>query len=427
MKRLPFSILAFLLIFMPVLGGAQEFPPRPVTVMPFMGEEDALTLQQFRDSVSDEIEKLPGNFPPTNQRLPSGMKLSDLTPDEPPALSLVGGRQYVVTGQSFPDDGLHHLQVWLWDVLEPTLVYTDELVCEEVEDAAEFMPLLIEWIFSHVPDPADDSDDDDGDYFVEPEPEPVATVQQPIEEQVEPPRGQRSAAPVFEDEDKWFHLGGRLGGSARIYNAPDNFVDPGGSTHMVSEQSQIGPSFEVALQAAVQLLPFFALQLETLFTMDFVNFPVYQTVSGSVNNYNMQYTTMSLMLPLLAKVTFRPIPFLIAPYGGAYYILPLGPMQIYNSSTDKTGGVEYLRSLAFGISAGITLGMKTSQFRKGAQGMLFVDIRYSTDLGRIEYRDASRNNAMVSSFGRSMVSIGVGYEIGLVNRDVKASMAPRRY
>jgi hypothetical protein len=425
MKRLLFPFLTVLMIFIPVLGAAQTPPPRPVAVMPFTGEEDAVNAQ-FRSSVAAEIRNLPGNFPPSEQNLPAGMAPTDLPSDEPPPASMVGGRQYVVTGQSFPDEGEHHLQVWLWDVAEPTLVYTDELVCEEVEEAGEFMSLLIEWIFSHVPDPLS-AEGDEGSGGDEGSagnaPQMITLPPLPPEENVVTPRGQRASAPIFEDEDKWFYLGLRAGGSMRLYTADDNHIfNKNSNTFFLDEKSRLSPTFEGGVLAAVQLLPFLSLQGEALFTMDFTTFRGYvPNGSGGVDPLEVNIKSMGLMFPLILKVTLRPIPFLIAPFGGAYYMLGLGGLEMSSDYPGVTTTIgSYTRDFPLGWIAGATFGMKVAQLSKGAPGLIFVDVRYAADLGKIRY--TGEDNGVpkeIKLFSRGMLSVTVGYEIGLVNRDIK--------
>jgi hypothetical protein len=372
--------------------------------------------------VAVEIGKLEGNFPPAKQNLPVEIPPEDLAPDEPPPVSLLDGQQYVVTGASFPDEGEHHLQVWLWDVEEPTLIYTDELVCEEIPDAAEFMPLLIEWIFSHVPPPETEEEEDDE---ADSSPVTIALPPLPPEETAPAPKGERAQGPVFEDEDKWFYLGFRLGESNRLYTANTSSTfksgpGPSAADWSLSKESRLAFTFEGGIQASTQLLPFLALQLEAIFTMDSASF----TVPKSGNDDIWTYSSMSLMLPILAKITFRPIPFLIAPFGGAYYNLPLSDLEIVPPGT-ASEKVRYITEPAIGIIVGLNLGMKTSYINKGLPGLIFLDIRYAQDLGDIKYTDPYNSSVNVSSmpyFRRHMVSFTLGYEFGLVNRDVKSTL-----
>ena len=74
--------------------------------------------------------------------------------DEPPKPTETGGVRYAASSALYAprgDGDQYHLQMWLWDVETPALVYTDELVCDSVEDGWKFLSLMTEWIFSHVP------------------------------------------------------------------------------------------------------------------------------------------------------------------------------------------------------------------------------------------------------------------------------------
>jgi hypothetical protein len=231
------------------------------------------------------------------------------------------------------------------------------------------------------------------------------------------PRGQRSPAPTFEDEDKWFYVGGRLGGSLRLYNPTAKAEDLFGSgAFFDTSQSRMAPAFEGGLQGSLQMLPFLSLQIETLFTMDTASFRPFK---GS-EDYNVTYTFYSFMLPVLLKFTFRPIPFLIAPFGGAYFVLPLGKLKIDDGRPGaESKDTDYKRTLAFGWVAGINLGMQMSQFKKGLPGTLFADIRYAADMSPVRYQQRANDITYQNAFGRGMVSLTIGYEIGLLNRDIK--------
>ncbi|GHV70928.1 hypothetical protein AGMMS49928_20620 [Spirochaetia bacterium] len=431
MKRLPFPILVFLLILFPVLAWAQTPDPRPIAVMPFSGEEDEIN-QQFRDSVTVEIQALPGNFPPTQRELPDGADVDTYPADEPPTFLLMesfdsgeDGFQYAVTGQSFPDDGEHHLQVWLWDIMEPTLIYTDELVCEEIDEAAEYMTALIEWVFSHMPEVSDD--DDLGDDEGEPDPGPRQLPPLEPQETIPVPTG-RTTAPNFDDEDKWFYLGGRVGGGLRFYfptDADSMFDDFRFSQDLAftttgrnAKSPAPGFSFEGGLHAAVQLLPFFAIQAEFIFTFDQAEF---EANLGS-DKVTIKTQTMSLMVPMMAKITFRPVPFLVAPYGGIYYAVPIGGFSWKDSAGgDYNIGTYTYGEFNLGWLGGITMGMKMDRFRRNLPGLIFFDLRYSMDMSGISVQSKVTGDGSNPLFSRGMLTLSFGYEIGFVNRDIKTN------
>jgi hypothetical protein len=117
-----------------------------VALFPFDGDAKAVN-SWFERAVLTNIEEI-GDVPVQRQGGNSG-ETGYLAPDEPPPL-LLAGERYAMTGATYPDLGEYHLQLWLWDLEEPALIYTDELVSEEVTDSSEFVALLVQWLFSHL-------------------------------------------------------------------------------------------------------------------------------------------------------------------------------------------------------------------------------------------------------------------------------------
>jgi hypothetical protein len=117
--------------------------PVQAALFPFEGE-DRVVNSWYEGAVSAVIEGL-GHIPVRIRSTGTGY----FPPDEPPPRYMTDER-YTLTGAVYPEEGEYHLQLWLWDMEEPTLIYTDEMVSEEVADSSEFVELLVDWLFSHL-------------------------------------------------------------------------------------------------------------------------------------------------------------------------------------------------------------------------------------------------------------------------------------
>jgi hypothetical protein len=197
-------------------------------------------------------------------------------------------------------------------------------------------------------------------------------------------------------KNKWVYFGIRGGGSMRRYTLSEDLAGT----------ADIGITYEAGALVGFQVSRFLAIQAEAVFTGDKV---VYGSDDDTLqtyveDEYTASFNSMSLMIPVLAKVTFRPGIFLLAVYGGAYYTLPLGDMQF---ESDDDGKSSYKFSVPIGVVGGLDLGIKLGP------GALFLDARYAADLGNTSISDGKGNLAVYS---RQMLSFSLGYEIGIINR-----------
>jgi hypothetical protein len=150
--------------------------------------------------------------------------------------------------------------------------------------------------------------------------------------------------------DKWLYIGIRGGGSLRFYALSE---DVDGETGAASF------TYEVGAQLSLQIVRFLAFQLEALYTQDSFEYITEDT-------YNSSFKSSSLMLPALAKVTFRTKRFLFAAFGGAYMTIPLGQME-FESDIDDPGSYDF--AVPVGLTGGVNFGVKLGP------GALFLDAR----------------------------------------------------
>jgi hypothetical protein len=206
-------------------------------------------------------------------------------------------------------------------------------------------------------------------------------------------------------EDTWLALGARLGGSAHFYKLGSD-LENWYSGYNVDIDSYF--SFDGAVQAALNISDMFAVQTELLFTKD--------TATGIIHDSGYvvkeSFESNALLIPLLAKASFRPENYVLSGLAGIYFTVPLGDMK--EKYTEEYGGSTYSESynwdfekvpLGFmiGASGGIKLG----------SGNLFADLRYAMDFSETE---ASTENVTLALYKRSMFMFSLGYEIGLIGR-----------
>jgi hypothetical protein len=351
------AILLSLMIF-PAMIFAQTEPAadtwgldyegkRIVAVLPLAGEETAMALR-FYQGIMEAVAALEKYSPRQVQISALGGAGAEIPTDMPPNRSLTPAARYALTGGVYPGNKAYeyYLQLWLWDMSGSTMIYTDDLVYEDIEEAMLSLPGLVEWLFSHI-----------------------------REVVIETPR-----PPVI--RDPLLMLGLRAGLSQRWYTASDE--TSAGASAIV---------WEGGVSGALRISPLFALQTEVIFTQDTL---VYRGLSGADEIYNVKYNSYSLMVPLLAKLNFRPGGFRVSLLAGLYAAAPLGQTRY-----SKSGGDTHSYSWSFSVPLGFTAGLEAAA--DYGPGMLLAGLRYAGDFGNIHIDDGQ-------SYRRDMVSVYLGYE-----------------
>ncbi|MDR3303481.1 MAG: hypothetical protein LBS86_03630 [Treponema sp.] len=227
--------------------------------------------------------------------------------------------------------------------------------------------------------------------------------QQSLAEQEEAKRQEQEAlAKKRAWKDKWLFLGLRGGFSLLPYTLADDLSPDNGISSLDTSFSYDG-----ALQIGVQLTSFLAIQAEALVTWEKVSYSGEYLYTGYYNtnlSYSASFTSLSLLTPVLLKLTARPGNVLLSLFGGGYYAIPLGQMT-YDSS--EYGEASYDYSIPFGWMAGVNLGFKLGP------GALFLDARYTGALGFTSISDGQGTRQV---YKRTPLSFSIGYEIGLINR-----------
>jgi TolB-like protein len=205
-----------------------------------------------------------------------------------------------------------------------------------------------------------------------------------------------------------FYLGLRGGCSLDFFQpntdfwGPDAYIDP--------KQTDGYFRGTAAIQASIQIFKFLAIQTEAVFS-----FPPRDTSPKvyffpSENNPTWdedgRFSQPSLLLPVLAKFTFRPGVFLLAGFGGVYFTVPLGPMtfEIYDNK------FEYNSNAPMGFIAGGNIGINLGL------GTFFLDIRYAGDFTFYEVKGDWGSRAIYKQ-GKVVFSAGIEFGIGVVKEE----------
>jgi hypothetical protein len=259
------------------------------------------------------------------------------------------------------------------------------MVFEDMEEAASYLPPMVSWVFSHIP--------------------VAVTVAETIVRTETAGSGDLfglDGSPLFVGE---LRIGLRGGFSYNIYSA---YMSAGGYE---AGQSQ-GFSGQGAVLVEYKIFPFLALQGEAAFAYDtFVAAKIITQQTAYLRSTD-SFRTLSLMFPLLLKVPIRIGAFFLAPFGGIYYTLPLGDVQINDS-----GGNSYSQPYKINPPLGLVLGADVA-LRLGP-GDLFADLRFDKDIG-MSVVQAGQG----LQYSRSRFALSVGYKLIIYTR-VKKSPAPQ--
>ncbi|MDR2158744.1 MAG: hypothetical protein LBP23_01615 [Treponema sp.] len=366
-KAVFFSILG---MAVPVLLSAQALPAENnwglddegkaiVAVLPLAGDETEM-IQRFQKGIMDSVAALQKYRPREVRASAVAGAEPEIPTDMPPVRGLTNGARYALTGGVYPGSrtGEYYLQLWLWDMAGSTMIYTDDLVYDDMDGAMESLPGLVEWLFSHIRE---------------------AIVKEP-EAGVRP--------------DPLFTLGLRFGPSHRWYVGPGE-VSPGASA----------TNLEGGVSGAVRINSLFSFQLELLMTGDAL---VYRGLTLDGNQYflaNKKYTNLSLAIPFLCKVNLWAGPVRLSPLAGFYLTAPLGRTRYRYSM----GGGERSWSWSFSVPMGFTAGLEGAV--QYGPGRIFAGLRYAGDFGDVVIRSNPE-----TTYRRHAFSLYLGYEFGFLDR-----------
>jgi hypothetical protein len=301
--------------------------------------------------------------------------------DMPPDPSYPGSAPFVLTGEYYIDiDDLQHFQLWLWNSASGSLVYTDEMVFEDMEEAEGYLPPMVRWIFSHVLT----------DQFIT-----ITNNDRPVLQPETTSEETKTAEPVQSPTTRRLYLGVRAAGSFNTYAT----LVAGGYEAGTSQ----GFSLDGAVLVDFRIFRFLGLQAEAIFNFD--TFKVAKIVNNSYRTTD-RFSAMSLMLPLLVKVPVDIGKFTVSPFVGAYYILPLGTLKMTPESPQGSdASYSYKTNPALGFLVGVEASLAMGP------GEIFTDFRFGRDIGTTV---ANGGNGV--QYVRSRIGLSVGYKFMIWGR-----------
>jgi len=183
-----------------------------------------------------------------------------------------------------------------------------------------------------------------------------------------------------------FHLlaGARAGISLHLWKLSDDITGK-------SENPSFG--FEPALQGVFYFNNFIGLQTEAALSMD-----SYSYSGDDPSAFTASFESLSLRLPLLLRLTYRPGIFALSAFGGVSFNIPLGKMTVKSSLYDDA---SYRISMPPSYVAGANVGLRLGP------GFMFTDIRFSGDFAKNAIHDS---HGTLAVYKRNTLSISMGYE-----------------
>jgi hypothetical protein len=377
-------ILWFCSLFLAAFGasaqtaGENPAPDSLVVAMTFMGD-DAEISGVFHESVIREVDNL-GGYKTQEVSATRFPETLNFPPDQPPDPVYLGDSRHVLTGEYYVDmDDLQHFQLWLWNSANGSLVYTDEMVFEDMEEADAYLPPMVRWIFSQIPTTRIN--------VVEVDPG-TETVVETVSDTGNSGEGETRSQPYM----RRFYLGLRGGGFL-------NSTMPQTSGNYEGGVSQ-GFSGEGAIVAEFRIFRFLSLQAEGIFMYD--TFKAAKKVESGTDLIRSTdiFRSLSLMFPLYIKAPLEIGNFTLSPFVGVYYTMPLGSMIIIPGNSDEVRGVyTYIIDPFLGISLGIDVGLPLGP------GEIFAGLRFDRNLGLTKVRTPDR-----MEYGRHRIGLSFGYK-----------------
>jgi hypothetical protein len=367
---------------------------RGVALMTFVGD-DLSVSGELQVSVNGEIQNLGGYTiqPVSAEELPESL---GFPPDEPPAPVYLGESELALTGEYYIDaDDVQHFQLWLWNSDAGSLVATEEMVFEDMEEAHSYLPAIISWLFSRE-------------------------REQRAEEERIASRAATRAGPrvllqtvVSNDQDgneqeqvrepftRRIFLGLRGGGSFNTLKAQDVGNYEAGSSQWFGGEG--------ALMAEFRLFRFLSLQAEAVFIYDLFMAAKKVQQGGVLIRSGDTFRSMLLAFPLYAKIPLETGGFSLSPFMGLYYLMPLGQMAI-SPAAGNGGGGSYPYGIIppLGLSLGIDVGLPLGP------GEMVAGLRFDQNIGMTIVQDPN-----MMQYYRNRINLSFGYQFLLWKKQRK--------
>jgi hypothetical protein len=386
---------AFMLLF--VLPAADS---QTIALHPLKGNHPDMA-NNFFDGIVKIMSELPGPYTTylINLEDDETLDASGLPAYTCPQDTLTKGAPYAITGEVIEISGqqkMYEIRLYLWDMGFRVLLISDVLVVYEGETETEYLPQLLAWMLSWI----------DILKFLTPTTEEVYIY---VENEVttEPEKEkeiiyiereviglEKQEAPV--EPQYWLYLGLKVGGGDSMWNFTylnNDFERTEYTIHFLNGG--------IGVQAAVNLLPWFAIQPEINFSVDLSHpWDTGPTEGTFVSSY--------LTIPLLFRFNWHKGGLMASIFTGPYFYLPL-----FRIENDNLGDRFHHEPQIPGFTIGGSIGWKTGP------GYLFVDARF-------EYDGHFWGSPVLDhTFYRNVVKLSIGYELPFLKKRAKvAHVAP---
>jgi len=373
LKKLLFSLF---FLYLPLFLYSQSNRSQTVALVPFWGPDEQF-IREFGEELYKGVNEIQGfrSLVIDMTDLPDDVPEGGFPPYICPSPSLIKSNPIAMTGEitADPDDDEYmHLRLYLWEMADTRLVFSDELTGYDREEVAMGLPGMLEWLFSWLKRGGRGSGGDDG------------------EGDTSNLYGGKQVFITTSMPLQWIYVGARVGATPlRIQDKP-NWKDAD-DRYMEARFETINASVALSVALFPEHIPFFSrfeVQGEATFNYDFEPFNKERSLTPA---------TMTLTTgPLLKFQAYRQGYLLFTLFGGAYTTFTLNDKIIY---TDYS-------LIPIGWTAGLSFGGKLDPL----PGIFFIDLRYSSD----EF------NTMVmkdeEAFRRRAVSVSIGYAYGFITK-----------
>jgi len=379
LKKLFFSLF---LLYLPVLAYSQSNRAQTVALVPFWGPDDQF-IQEFGEELYKGVNDVQGfrSVVIDMTDLPDDVPEGGFPPYICPSPSLIKSNPIAMTGEITPDpddDEYMHLRLYLWEMADTRLVFSDEITGYDRDEVALGLPGMLEWLFSWLKRGGRGSGEDgEGDtsnlyggkqVFI--------TTSMPL---------------------KWIYLGARVGATPLRIQDPAKF--PEGMTpddrYVETRYETINASLALSVALFPEHIPFFCrmeVQAEGTFNYDF---------EPAAKAKSLTPAAMTITPAVLLKFqAYRHGNMLFTLFGGGYTPFAL-------DDKIKYGDFGFI-PIPLGWTAGLTFGGKLDPL----PGVFFIDLRFSSD----EFNTYVAIPESTEPFRRKAVSISIGYQYGFITK-----------
>ena len=372
--------LSSLFLFLPLTVFAQSNRTQSVALVPFWGPDDTVILE-FGEELFKAVNNLQGfrSVVIDMTNLPDDVPEGGNPPYICPSPSLIKSYPIALTGElsTDPDDDeWWHLRLYLWEMNETRLVFSDEVTAYDREEiAAGLNGGWLQWLFDWLKKGGRGTGGGDG------------------EGDISNQFGGRQVFITTSMPLHWIYVGGRFGmsplrmqgkTSEASFGPPKKDWHPD-ERHVLNEWQTLSGAITFSIAFFPESVPFFSrfgLQVEGIYTYD----------------WHPLKTTTITPAALLKFQVYRHGSMLFSLFGGAYSpILPLG---------DTKDLIAYSSLFPIGWTVGLTFGGKLDPL----PGIFYIDMRYSND----EFNTFVLADG--EGFKRKDVTISVGYEFGFITK-----------